>query len=85
MTALQIPDTDVLGHPTGPSEVVRSHWAILIDTAVNGVPGPHLMDAQDETSARRRLSWWQTNRPDADPRLVRRRIVETFGEWEPAQ
>lgn len=84
MTALQIPDTDVLGQPTGPSEVARSHWAILIDTAVNGVPGPHLLTCQDETSARRRFEWWQTSRPDADPRLVRRRIVETFGEWEPA-
>lgn len=84
MNALQIPDTDVLGQPTGPSEVVRSHWAVLIDTAVNGVPGPHLLDAQNEASAHRRLEWWQQNRPDANPQLVRRRIVETFGEWEVA-
>jgi hypothetical protein len=84
VSGLQIPDIDVLGQPTGSSRVIRSHWAVLISTPVNDVPGPHLLACQDETSARRRLAWWQTNRPDAEPKLVRRRIVETFEEWEPA-
>lgn len=84
MTGLRIPDTDVLGQPTGPSQVVRSHWAVLISTPVDGVPGPHLLASQDEKAARIRLTWWQNKRPDAEPQLVRRRIVETFGEWEPA-
>lgn len=68
-----------------PCEVIRSHWAVLIATPVNGVPGPHLLACQDEASARRRLAWWQEHRPDAAPKLVRRRIVEAFGEWEPTR
>ncbi len=84
MTDLRIPDTDVLGQPTGPSEFIRSHWAVLIDVPVNDVVGPHLLGCQDEASARRRLKWWQDNRPDAAPRLVRRKVVETFGDWQAA-
>jgi hypothetical protein len=81
---IHIPGTDDMGHPTAPSEVIRSHWAVLVDATMGGVPGPHLLTCQDETAARRRLGWWQTERPTANPTLVRRRIVETFGEWEPA-
>lgn len=84
-SSLVIPDTDVLGEPTAPSEWVRSHWAVLIDTAVQGVPGPHMLGSQDEASARKRLAWWQESRPDTNPRLVRRKVVEVFGEWEEAR
>lgn len=82
--ALVIPDATVLGVPTRPYEWVRSEWAVLIDCPVNDVAGPHLLDTQDEASARKRLLFWQTNRPDANARLVRRKVVETFGEWEAA-
>lgn len=82
---LAIPDTDVLGWPTAPYEFIRSHWAVLIDAPVNNVPGPHMLDTEGEAAARDRLAWWQENRPDANPRLIRRKIVETFGAWEAAR
>lgn len=82
---LVIPGTDVLGCPTAPCEVARSHWAVLIDIPVQGVPGPHLLGDQDEASARDRLAWWQRRRPDASVRLVRRKVVESFGAWEEAR
>lgn len=82
MADLRIPDMDVLGEPTGHYEIIRSHWAVWIDAAVNDVAGPHLLACQDEAGARARLKWLQENRPDASPRLVRRKIVEAFGEWQ---
>lgn len=84
MTDLVIPDLDVLGQPTAPYSWTRSEWAVLIDTAVQGVPGPHMLGCQDEASARDRLAAWQQDRPEASPRLLRRKIVETFGDWEVA-
>jgi hypothetical protein len=79
---LVIPETDVLGQPTGPTKVLQSHWAVLIDGAVNDIPGPHLLAIRDEATARMQWAWWQENRPDTNPRLVRRKITETYGEWE---
>ncbi|MGX6604821.1 hypothetical protein ACWKSP_22235 [Micromonosporaceae bacterium Da 78-11] len=79
---LVVPDTDVLGQPTAPCEIIRSHWAVLIDAPVQGFEGPHMLGCQDEASARARLRCWQEDRPDANPQLIRRKVVETFGEWE---
>jgi len=84
-TDLGIPELDVLGQPTAPYAWVRSEWAVLIDTAMNDVPGPHLLGCQDERSARNRFDWWVQNRPDANPHLLRRKIEETFGAWEADQ
>ncbi len=84
-TPLAIPDTDVLGVPTRPYEWVRSHWAVLHGGLMNGFPGPHLSPCNSEAHARTRLDWWKTNHPEAEPKLIRRKVVERFGEWEAAQ
>jgi hypothetical protein len=84
-TVLVIPDTDALGVPTAPHEVIRSQWAVLIDTVVGGVAGPHMFPGQDEDSARIRLAWWLENRPDANPKLIRQEITESYGEWKEAR
>jgi hypothetical protein len=79
---LVVPDLDVLGQPTSPYTWTRSEWAVLIDAAVRDVPGPHLLGCQDEQSARSRFDWWHQHWPETNPRLLRRKIVESFGEWQ---
>ncbi len=80
-----IPDTDILGVPTASYEWARSHWAVLINAPMNEIPGPHLLACDSKAQARTRLDWWLTNHPDAAARLIRRKVVERFGDWEFAQ
>lgn len=87
MTTPLIPDTDTLGQPTNPYSWARSEWALLVDCDLQGAPGPHLLAVagEGEAAAKIRLRWWQDSRPEVRARLVRRKIVETFGEWEEAR
>jgi hypothetical protein len=84
MTAIAVPDFDVIGDPSGAYTRTRTEWALLIHGPIRGIPGPHLMEPQDGRDARVRLGWWLEHRPDANPQLVRREIVETAGGWETA-
>lgn len=82
---MNIPDTDTLGSPTAPTTSTRQVFAVVVDCDIQGAPGPHLLSGEDtEAEARERLAWWQDNRPDVNPTLVRREIVTTRGPWESA-
>lgn len=79
-------EADVTGQPVGARGETRTHWAVLVDCPIRDVPGPHLLGSESvEGHARQRLWWWQEKRPDANPRLVRQKVVTTYGPWVVAE
>jgi len=84
MVSAELPEFDVIGEPATPSTVTRTDWAVVVDGLFNGHPGPHVLGVQDEREARERLAVWRQDRPSANARLIRRKVVETAGEWGPA-
>lgn len=68
-------------------------WAVRIQTPITTtdaeggqteIPGPHLLECSSERAAWKRLEWWEANRPEGRPKLVRREVITTFGAWEDA-
>jgi hypothetical protein len=71
---------------TEESEAVREHqeWAIRIHCPIGGVPGPHLLlSYRDENVTRMRYAWWCEHRPDAQPELLTRIVLEFRERWRP--
>jgi hypothetical protein len=58
-------------------------WAVRVHYAINGIPGPHILECSDNGLALLRLEWFRTNRPEARPELLRRTVVTTRDEWAP--
>lgn len=86
MTAMQIPEVDTLGQPTAPYTQTRTEWAVVIDFEIRAGAGAHHLGAQrTEVEARGRAAVWRARDARYAPRVIRREVVETAGEWEEAQ
>jgi hypothetical protein len=59
-------------------------WAVRVHGPIRDVPGPHILECADHGLALLRLEWWQTNRPDFAPELLRRTVVVIRNAWEQA-
>lgn len=64
------------------AEEVGYEWAIRVHCLIRDIPGPHILDCSSETVVRHRFTWWQANRPDASPELLRRTVTVTRSAWQ---
>lgn len=77
-----MPDVDVTGERCGSRKEIHTEWALLVDCGIRSVAGPHLLPCeQGEAHARRRLWWWQTKRPEANPKLVCQQVTIVYDVW----
>lgn len=58
-------------------------WAVQVRCRFECPEQHHIVECENETAARTRLTWWRTNSPATEPKLLTRTVLEIREHWRP--